>query len=319
MRQPPVIGHENVRDALRTALDGDRLPHALLFAGPAGVGKSLVARHLAASLLCAAVEGRPCGSCARCVQLAAGTHPDFVPIELAEGKKEIGVDAIRRLKRRMALRATAGAHKVAVIDDAERLSIAAQNALLKTLEEPPPGSHLVLVTASPRALLPTVRSRCRLVTFRPLTAAQVEAALRESGLPAAEAAELAAAAEGSPGYALQLRGVLASCPARDLDALLADLDPDRYVTVIRLAKALGRTEDEMLTRMQVLYARLHAAAVRAVRRDQEPDAIDSDADQLAERATRQAAVLAAMIAALQRRNPNRPLLAEAAALRLARS
>lgn len=315
-----LVGHEDVREALRAALASGRLPHALFFTGPAGVGKSLVARHLAASLLCTDGADRPCGDCAGCVMLAAGTHPDFVAIGLAEGKKEIGIDAIRQLKKRLALQASAGAYKVAVIDDADRLSIAAQNALLKTLEEPPPGSYLVLVSASSRALLPTVRSRCQLMAFRPLSAKQVEAVLRESaGLRPEQAAELAAAAQGSPGYALRLCSVLAGSWTCDLESLLARLDPDRYVTVIRLARALGRTEEEMLTRMQVLYSRLHAAAVRAVGSRQEPEANDLASDLEAERAARQGAALAAMIALLQRRNPNRLLLAEAAALRLARS
>jgi DNA polymerase-3 subunit delta' len=248
------------------------------------------------------------------VQLEAGTHPDFMAIGVAAGKKEIGVDLVRQLKRMIALHAVGGAHKVAIIDDAERLSIAAQNALLKTLEEPPPGSVLIIVTASPRALLPTVRSRCRLIALRPLPAAQVEAALRENaGLEAEEARNLASVAEGSPGYALQLRDVLGSATAPALERLLADVDPDRYVTVIRLAKALGRTEQEMVTRLQILYARCHALAVRAVRSG--AGAATGDAERL----SRQAAAVATAIANLQQRNPNRPLLAEAVAVQLARS
>ena len=138
-----------------------------------------------------------------------------------------------------------------------------------------------------------------------------------ASLSAQASAELAPLAEGSPGYALQLRAVLSSNVATDLEQMLADLHPDRYVSVVRLARALGRTEQEMVMRLRVLYARCHAAVRRAVHADGASAAGATRED--GERLVRRAAILAAAVANLQRRNPNRPLLGEAVALQLARA
>jgi DNA polymerase-3 subunit delta' len=309
-----VIGHDDIRARLRDAAARNRLAHALLLTGPAGIGKSLVAFELAARLLCERTDTAPCGECTRCTQVRAGTHPDLVRIGLVTGKKEISIEAVRQLKRVMLMRAVGNARKVGVIDDADRLSIAAQNALLKLLEEPPRGTHLILVTPSVRALLPTIRSRCETVLFHPLSAAHTAAALASNaGLDEADAETLAATAQGSPGYALSLRSLWAGDTSRALAQLLADLDPDRYGSVLRLARALGRTEQEMVPRLQQLQSSYHTRAVEALERGG-PSAIMD-----AERASRCAAFVGTVIDTLQRRNPNRPLLAEAVALQLARS
>ena len=189
MSLPVIHGHRRTWARLTTLLDANRLPHAMLFLGPPGVGKALVAQRLAARLACTE-PGAPCGACAGCVQVVAGSHPDLRSIGAPtaggrrEGrtKKEIGIDQARDLKRFVALQAIAAPRKVAIIDDADRLSIAAQNALLKTLEEPPGQALLILVTASPGALLTTVRSRCQRIAFQPLTDDEVRAALAGTGL-----------------------------------------------------------------------------------------------------------------------------------------
>lgn len=308
------IGHEQIRARLRDAAQRNRLAHALLFTGPAGIGKALVALELAAGLLCERGAEGPCGECAGCVQARAGTHPDFVRVSLIGGRKEIGIDAVRQLKRAMLMRAVSGERKVGVIDDADRLSIAAQNALLKTLEEPPHGAVLILITASVPALLPTVRSRCQLQIFHPLTTAQVAAVLSSTqGIDAHEADTLATNAQGSPGYALSLRALWASESAQTLAQLLADLDPDRYGSVLRLARAFGRTEQEMVPRLQQLQLSYHARAMAGLSNAGTTGQLET------ERASRSAALVGTVIETLQRRNPNRPLLAEAVALQLARS
>lgn len=307
------VGHDDIRARLHAAAQRDRLAHALLFTGPAGVGKSLVALELAARLLCEVSAAAPCGDCAACAQVGAGTHPDFLRVGLVSGKKEISIEAIRQLKRAMLMRAVRGPRKVGVIDDADRLSLAAQNALLKTLEEPPRGAVLILVTPSVPALLPTVRSRCQLQIFQPLAPAQVAAVLSATpDIAPDESATLAANAQGSPGYALSLRALWASEEAQALSRLLADLHPDRYGSVLRLARALGRTEQEMVPRLQQLQLTYHARALGALRHAP-PQRLE------AERESRGAALVGGIIETLQRRNPNRPLLAEAIALQLARA
>lgn len=316
MSLPVVRGHEPTWARLAALVDADRLPHALLFLGPPGVGKSLVALRLAARLACSA-RAAPCGTCAGCAQVAAGSHPDLRRIAAPsaggrrEGrtKKEIGIDQARELKRFVALQAISAARKLAIIDDADRLSIAAQNALLKTLEEPPGQAMLILVTASPGALLSTVRSRCQRVAFRPLADAEVRAALSGAGVAADEAARLAERADGSPGRALALRASWADDDQAEVRALLAGLEGGRYGSVLAMSKGLGKTEQETAARLDGLLASCREDAVAAI--------AAGDPANLA-RAVRRGELVGEALTTLRRRNPNRALLTEALALRLAR-
>jgi DNA polymerase-3 subunit delta' len=302
-----VRGHAKVIERLFAAFASDRLPHALIFSGPAGIGKSRVARLLAARAACAVTP--PCGECAACSQIAAHTHPDLEWVDVPPGKKEIGVDQARRLKRFVQMRSISAARKMAIIDEADRLSIAAQNALLKTLEEPPGEALVVLVTATPGALLPTVRSRCRTILFAPLPAADVRAVLEDEGVAAKEAESLSALADGSPGRALQRRQLLQDKQREELRQALADLDPARYGSIVVMSKLLGRNEPEMAARLEELLAWHRDEAVRELAHGGAGGAS----------AARRAALVNEALRTLRTRNPNRPLLAEALLLRLARS
>ena len=311
-------GHHTVLRRLTDALERDRLPHALLFAGPAGIGKSRAALALAASIACSAAASRPCGDCAACRQVAAGTHPDLLRIGLPAGKKEIGIDLIRQLKRFASLQTVSAPRKMAIADDAERLSIAAQNAFLKTLEEPPGQALIILVTASPGALLATVRSRCQRVVFQPLSEEDVRAVLLDCGIPAEQADQLAAEADGSPGQALLRRTIWQESDREALLGLLADLNPARYGSVVAMSKGLGRTEQEMAVRLERMLAWYRDAAVRMVGGGA-PEASGGGATVFdSETTARCADAVAEALRTLRRRNPNRLLLAEALALRLAR-
>ena len=316
MSLPRVHGHQATWARLTALLDAGRLPHALLFLGPPGVGKSLIAQKLAARLACRE-RNPPCGACAGCMQVAAGSHPDLRMIGAPSAggrketrtKKEIGIDQARELKRFVALQAISAARKVAIIDDADRLSIAAQNALLKTLEEPPGQAMLILVTASPGALLTTVRSRCQRIGFRPLTDAEVRAALVDAGVAADEAARLTERAEGSPGRALALRANWADDDQAEVRALLAGLEGGRYGSVLAMSKGLGKTEQETVARLDGLLASCRDDAAAAI--------AAGDQAGLA-RAVRRGEVVGEALQTVRRRNANRTLLTEGTALRLAR-
>jgi DNA polymerase-3 subunit delta' len=207
-------GHAELVDGLFAAAKNGRLAHALLFAGPEGVGKYLAAEWLAAGLLCAKGPGRPCGSCGPEKRLDAGSHPDFLAIDPdLEGEEEIKIGRITYRERDpranvgdfLSLKPMEGGWRIVLVRDAERMTDEAQNALLKTLEEPGRSTLLVLVTARPEALLPTTTSRCVRVVFRPLERAVAGEILRARGVPPEEAALLARFARGSPGLAIALR------------------------------------------------------------------------------------------------------------------
>lgn len=216
-----IIGHRKPIARLRTLLREQRLPHALLFAGPEGVGKLRVAHALAASLLCLGDGELPCGRCASCRALLAedGAHPDFIEIH-PEGKsvKSIRIDAIRQMQTEAARRPTLSRRRVVIIDDAQYMNEAAENGLLKTLEEPTGAVTFLLVTSAKTALLDTIVSRCMTVGFGPLPAAQLAEALRARGIAAQDAEELASLSDGSfhrallleEGDGLALRGAAAA-------------------------------------------------------------------------------------------------------------
>ncbi len=309
-------GHRSVLRRLTEALERDRLPHALLFTGPAGIGKSRAALVLAAYVACPSASARPCGECPACIQVAAGTHPDVLRIGLPSGKKEIGIDQIRQLKRFVSLQTVSAPRKLAIADDAERLSIAAQNACLKTLEEPPGHAVIILVTANPGGLLATVRSRCQRVIFQPLPEEDVRAVLLECGIDAEETNRLAAEADGSPGRALLRRAIWQESDRAALLGWLADLDAARYGSLVAISKDLGGTEDEIAGRLESVLAWYRNTAVRAVGSGERAagDSLPLDA----ETAVRCADTVVEALRTLRLRNPNRALLAEALALRLAR-
>ncbi len=190
------------------------LPQSALFEGPEGIGKRTIAALLATRENCRDPKSDDlCGRCPSCTKAFSGFHPDIRFYPEVEPANTIGIDDVRGLSQEAQYRPFEGSRRVFIIDRAERMTPQAQNALLKTLEEPPETSHLVLVTGYPQRLLSTIRSRCQLISFRPLHRREIENFLREkSELP--HPGLRASFAGGSLGTALEL----------DLDALLSRRD-----------------------------------------------------------------------------------------------
>ena len=200
-----IIGHERPKRFLQAALRSERLAHALLFHGEEGIGKLLTARVLAQAVNCEAepVPEPPdaCGICRSCRQIEAGSHPD-VTILTATGEKG-ETDHTREIEARFIYRPLIGRQKIVILDNVDLLRREAANALLKTIEEPPPDSLIVLVSARPEALLPTIRSRCQEIRFAPLALDVVEETVRRRrGLPEKDARFLAVISGGRLGLAL---------------------------------------------------------------------------------------------------------------------
>jgi DNA polymerase III subunit delta' len=204
-----IQGHEAQVEAFTRAVRRGRLAHAYLFVGPEGVGKRTFAVELAKALLCEAppADGRlqACDRCPACVQVEAGTHPDFFAVARPEERLEFPVELMRELCGRFALKSARGRGKVVVIDDADDLNEESANCFLKTLEEPPPRSVLILVGSSPDRQLPTIVSRCQVVRFAPLADAMMSDLLQAQGVDdAALRARLVRLGSGSPGQARAL-------------------------------------------------------------------------------------------------------------------
>jgi DNA polymerase-3 subunit delta' len=236
----PLFGHTEAIAAFREGLDAGRLHHAWLLAGPEGVGKALFADKAALRVLAGGAgpsvdapgldvpDDHPAASL-----VAAGSHPDLMRLErLARDggtdlMRSISVDQVRGLQRLFATTASMSPWRVVVIDAIDDLERNGANALLKNLEEPPPNTLFLLVSHAPARLLPTIRSRCRLLRLSPLDDDAMTSAL-QAALPEAEADEirsLVAVGEGAPGRAIAWRGLDISGLDAAMDALVRHGDP----------------------------------------------------------------------------------------------
>jgi len=256
-----IIGHHGLVDLLRRAVDRNRVPQSLLLAGPEGVGKRVVATALAQAVNCLEPHaGDACGVCSTCRRIAAGTHSDVVLLDKGD-EASIRIKALReRVLDVVGYRPFEGKRRIFIIDPADELTDEAQDALLKTLEEPPPSAVLLLVTAYPDTLLQTIQSRCRRLRFGPLAEADVATILtRVTGVPEAEAFALAAASGGSVSRALAERD---GAGGDDREAALGVLRAARGKAVgprLKAAAALAQHGSKRRDR-EALHARLGALA-----------------------------------------------------------
>jgi len=195
------LGNSRVRVIISRALANGRLPHAMIFAGPSGVGKRTFALLLAQAINCTEpVDRDACGRCRSCSKILSGNHPDVQEIR-PEGAF-IKIEQIRAVIREVAFQPFEGRHRVVVLDAADQMRAEAANSLLKTLEEPSSRSYLILVTTNPYALLDTIRSRCRMIPFAGLAQGILEESLLARGTPREEARLAAWFSNGSLGAAL---------------------------------------------------------------------------------------------------------------------
>jgi DNA polymerase-3 subunit delta' len=270
-----IVGQDPAVATLRRALATDRLPHAYLFDGPDGVGKRSAALGLGLALVCDRAPGVGCGACDACTRVASANHPDvwcFDAPTLKALAKERGdmsqVDYAREHVFPYALRRPHEARaRLFVIDHADDLNEHAQNALLKTLEEPRAGVHIVLVTAAPAGLLTTVRSRTQRVRFRALGPAAVVCVLRPllvaQGLDPAGAEATAALSGGSVARALALAEAKDDVGLWHAVARLREAAAARDLgTIFSAAQELGGTDEKArLPEVLTLLARVYRDAI----------------------------------------------------------
>lgn len=262
MAFPSVLGHERIKDLLARGLRQGRLPPALLFSGPEGIGKRTLALAVARALVCERAEGEACDACPACRRAQRGLHPDAFLVEPVTAA--IKIEQVREVVREILGLPFEARARAFVIDEAQAMTEQASNALLKSLEEPPLTSHVVLVTASPQTLLPTIRSRCQQLRFSPLPAPLVEARLRERlGLSAADARLRAALSGGSLGAALAFESESYRSLRDELLSLLEGIGTAAAEERLAAAERLEQQDDpeQALTVLRALLRDI--AALRA--------------------------------------------------------
>ena len=264
-----IAGHRHLFELVAGAAARASLPPSLIFAGPEGVGKRMAAVALAQFLNCLQpVDGDACGTCASCGRIARGIHSDVLIIEPGD-TGAIKVDQVRDAIERTGYRPFEGRRRVVVIDEADAMLGEAQNALLKTLEEPPASSMFVLVTARPDMLLATVRSRCQQLRFGRLGAEEIADVLASAhGYSPAEARAAASVADGSIGQALA--GAAAEfveareAAAELLQRVAGSGDPRRRLDGAKVLAGAG-DRDELRRRLRALASMLRDLSVIGAR------------------------------------------------------
>jgi DNA polymerase-3 subunit delta' len=281
---PDLFGHLAAAAALEAAARSGRLPHAWLFCGPPGIGKATLGYRFGRWLLAGGAERPPhdvplhldpADPVFR--RVAAGAHADLHVLHpTTEGgvKRVIRVEPTRDALRFVAMTAAEGGWRVLLVDQVEQMQPQAANALLKTLEEPPPRVVILMTTAAPDRLLPTIRSRCRRLELEPLGAAEMDALLRRlrPDLPQGDRGRLATLAEGSPGQALILSEGDGLAIQQLVDRVLAGLGTGDRRDWHAIADTIAAKRDgsAFVTFMALLRREISAATRRAARGDQPP-------------------------------------------------
>lgn len=200
-----IIGHKDVVEHLQNAMKMDKVSHAYIFNGESGSGKKTLARLFAQALQCQGDGEKPCGRCQSCLQVQSGNQPDIIEVT-HEKPNSIGVDDVReQIVEDVSVRPYSSPYKIYIISDAEKMTAQAQNALLKTIEEPPEYVVVLILTSNASALLPTILSRCVMLNMKPVPNSQVREYLMEHvQVPDYQADICVAFAQGNIGKAVQL-------------------------------------------------------------------------------------------------------------------
>jgi len=272
-------------ERLRECLRNNHIGHAYLLAGPKGVGKADLALAFAQSICCTTVmqgdASQACGECRACRNVDRGAHPDVETFDLesqsalidkGSSRASLSIETVRSLRSSASLLPLESSRRILIIDDAETLLHPAQQALLKTLEEPPAMVTLLLLSDEPETLLETVRSRCQQIPVRPRPEVAISSFLMERGVEATLAREVAVLSRGCPAWAraAAAEGTMLKARRAEWDAATTWIDASRYnrlVTAFTMGKRFGKKRSDVLavvqTVVQILRARMIDAAAGA--------------------------------------------------------
>ncbi|MCI5938122.1 MAG: DNA polymerase III subunit delta' [Eubacterium sp.] len=241
-----IVGHEQIKEHLQTAIRDGKPFHAYIFQGDVGVGKETMAKTFAAGLQCKGQGEKPCKECVSCHQAESGNQPDIIWV--TREKASLGVDEIRqKLCNTMDIKPFSSPYKIYIVPEAETMTVEAQNALLKTIEEPPEYGVVILLTSNISELLPTIQSRCLTMEFRPLSTLAVEEYLRrQCQIPDYLAKASAAFAQGNLGKAVRYASSEDFIERKNqIISLLRNVQNMNVNEMLAVIKDLGTRKDEI--------------------------------------------------------------------------
>ena len=249
-----ILGHDRIIRQLRQSLQSGKIAHAYIFEGPAGCGKRTTALALIQALFCPAASDDACGVCSSCRKVAAGNHADIHLVAPLPDKRDISIAQLRDVQRDLAMRPYEAQRAACILEPAEKMNISSANSFLKTLEEPPGNAILFLITENADMLLATIRSRCQVLRFAPLSQEHVTILLERNGVDRDNAALLAPLSNGSVERALELDNDSLVTRRELLLRHLAGISRDRVATIFAASEELGGSRDEALATIDLLLS-----------------------------------------------------------------
>ncbi len=249
-----IMGHDRIIEVLRRSLCNGKTAHSYLFEGVPGSGRKKTAMMLIQALFCTALPDDACGNCPSCRKIESGNHPDIHHIAPLPDKRDISIDQLRELQHILSLRPYEAPRKVCIIDPAERMSVNAANSLLKTLEEPPGNALIILLTENAGMLLSTVRSRCQLIRFAPLSPEHIVTLLERNGMASEAATLIAPMSGGSLQRALELDNESLVVRREAVLSRVSQLSHNRIATIFDAAEELSGTRDATLELLDMLLS-----------------------------------------------------------------
>jgi len=253
-----ILAQDHIIDHFKKAIKADHLSHAYIFTGQDGVGKTLFAKEFIKALFCKNDENDSCNSCLNCIRIEKNSHPDVFWTEIEEKAKFIKIENIRNLQRSVRLSPLESDYKIFIIKDADRMNEEASNCLLKTLEEPPPNTIIILITNSIATIKETIRSRCQIIRFHPIPTHIIENQL--AGKSDADANKIGWASRfcnGSLGNALDLLDDNYYDINNDIVTRMTEPDMDNLVFAEEIIDSYLSSEDSLEEKRQTLKRILH--------------------------------------------------------------
>ena len=237
-----IIGNEPIKNELKRAVDENKVSHSYMFVGIEGIGKQMIAKEFAQIVLCTNEEEKGCHQCKSCVEFMSHNHPDFLYLE-PDGSS-IKIEQIRYLQRKIQEKPIISNKKVYIINDADKMTAEAQNCLLKTLEEPPEYSTIILVGSNENAFLNTIKSRCMKISFQPIETKYIKQYMEETYGMTNISQNMLDAFQGSIGKAIILKDKKEQYES--IEDMIEKLDKTDMTELIKLGEPLYQSKDEII-------------------------------------------------------------------------